>query len=85
MKKLLALSVVGLFVAGFAAPAFAELEQIKVEKIQEIMKKESDRSGFSGTSAAGRTNTTEAGNWFRDKLIGGFHFGPAGTGDKSTK
>jgi hypothetical protein len=49
------------------------------------MQKEADRSGFSGTAAAQRTSVTEAGNWYRDKLIGGFHFGPAGTDDKGTK
>ena len=85
MKRIAAVLVL---LAGFAAvaPAFADVEQINVEKIKTFMQKEADRSGWSASSASAHNTGTDVGNWYRDKLIGGFHFGPAGTGDKgSTK
>ncbi len=84
MKKVLGLAAVMALVLGFVAPAFADVEQINVEKIKTFMQKESDRSGFSASSASAHGAATDTGNWYRDKLIGGFHFGPAGSDDKSS-
>ncbi len=83
MKKIAAVLVL---LAGFvaAAPAMAEVEQINVEKIKTFMQKESDRSGFSGTTASANSNVQSVGNKLRDGLIGGFHMGPAGSDDKAS-
>lgn len=85
MKKVLSFMAAFGLVMGVVAPVFADIEQLDVEKGKAFLQKEADRSGFSGTSASARSTTTEVGNWYRDKFIGGFHFGPASTDDKGSK